>query len=57
MNGPNSGLWISWSRPFRGLTVDFVNSWLRLVFEGNNLAAIGEDGAAQSLIRDRERYF
>ncbi|HOJ84849.1 MAG TPA: DUF6361 family protein, partial [Bacillota bacterium] len=30
--------------------------WLRLVFEGGNLAAIGEDGAARALIRDRERY-
>jgi hypothetical protein len=38
------------------LTVDFVNSWLRLVFEGDNLAAIGEDRAAQSLIRNREMF-
>jgi len=38
------------------LTVKFVEDWLRLVFEGGNLAAIGEDGAARALIRDRERY-
>ena len=36
------------------LTVKFVEDWLRLVFEGGNLAAIGEDGAARALIRDRD---
>jgi len=38
------------------LTVDFVNNWLRLVFEGNSPDSIANDRQAQQLIRDRERF-
>lgn len=37
-------------------TVDFVNGWLRLVFEGGDLSAIGDNSGAQLLIRNRERF-
>ncbi|NLA05593.1 MAG: hypothetical protein GX881_07785 [Firmicutes bacterium] len=38
------------------LTVDFVNSWLRRVFEEGSFAAMVDNVQAQSLIRNRERF-